>query len=132
MSAPVPMGLTQRQGEVLAFVRQYIAANGRPPALQEIADGTGIKGKGQIHTHLRALEERGHIKRLPYKERSIVVIAPTPESFYLPPQVWAALDALCARTGDSRAAVVVDAVTLHVDEATLDLTKIALAEASAS
>lgn len=125
MSAAQPMGLTQRQGDVLAFVRAYVASKGRPPALREIAAGIGIRSIGRIHELLCALETRGHIKTLAGKTRSLVLISRSPDSFVLPPNVQAELDRFCTTTGEQQAAVVADAVMLHLDELARDLAQAA-------
>jgi repressor LexA len=53
--------LTDRQREVLDFLRDYIAANGRPPTLREVGVGVGMCFSRVGH-HMRALERKGAIR----------------------------------------------------------------------
>ena len=68
------MGLTERQASVLKFIRRFIAANGIPPTVREIADGIGGKSTDHAHHIVLALRERNHIDYVPRRARSIVVL----------------------------------------------------------
>lgn len=57
------MSPTQRQQDVLRFVRGYQLAKGCGPVLREIAEGIGVSAKSGIYYKLVALEERGLIER---------------------------------------------------------------------
>ena len=54
--------LTDRQREVLDFIRGYIRDRGVAPSRPEIADGLGIKHKSAINAHLIAIERKGWIE----------------------------------------------------------------------
>jgi repressor LexA len=65
--------LTDRQQQVYAFLTEYLAANGYPPTLQEIAKHLRIAGNLGVLRHLRALERAGLITRSPGSSRSIAL-----------------------------------------------------------
>lgn len=69
-----PYGITKRQGECLDFIRDRIAATGRPPSYLEIRAGLGVKSNNCVHRLVKALERRGHIRRLPGEGRSITLV----------------------------------------------------------
>ena len=69
------MSLTPRQAAVLTFLRRYLAESGGVgPTLDEIGAATGISAKSHVHYTLKALEQRGHIVRQPYRQRSLRII----------------------------------------------------------
>ena len=57
--------LTQRQREVLDFLKEYISERGYPPSMREVAQNLGVKWTKGIEKHFRALEKKGYIKRSP-------------------------------------------------------------------
>lgn len=67
------MILTNRQQEVLAFLREYHAREKFMPTTREIAAHFGFVQTAAI-CHLKALEERGAIRRSATKARSIVLL----------------------------------------------------------
>lgn len=56
-------GLTERQSEVLAFIRRFIGERGFSPSYQEIAEGVGLVSKSNAYTLVGALVERGYVSR---------------------------------------------------------------------
>ena len=71
-NAPLP--LTPRQFAVIDFIRFTIKTIGFPPTVREIGDRFSIKSPNGVMCHLRALERKGLIQRVPYKSRGIRVI----------------------------------------------------------
>jgi len=67
--------LTDRQQQVYEFLAEYLAANGYPPTLQEIAKHLHVSGNLGVLRHLRALERAGLITRSPGTSRSITLTA---------------------------------------------------------
>lgn len=57
------MGLTPRQFELLEFIRARITQTGRSPHVHEMMDHQGTRSVNSIQRRLRALEERGFIRR---------------------------------------------------------------------
>ena len=66
-------GLTKRQAELLAFIRQYHAWHGMTPTYAEMMKAVGIASKSGIARVVVALEERNYIRRLPNRARSIAL-----------------------------------------------------------
>lgn len=85
MSKTMPRKLTDRQREILDFIRCCIEDK-YPPTLSEIAEGFEFSVKAALD-HLVAIEKKGHIQRVPGIPRSITIIDdpvsdinnPTPE-----------------------------------------------------
>jgi len=63
--------LTGRQQQVYDFLVAYLADNGYPPTLQEIAQHLHVSGNLGVLRHLKALERAGLITRTPGSSRSI-------------------------------------------------------------
>ncbi len=64
-------GLTARQEQVLAFIRESILARGYPPTLREIGAHMGIRSTNGVNDHLRALERKGYLTREDMKSRAL-------------------------------------------------------------
>jgi repressor LexA len=71
--------LTRKQHELLMFVHQRLKESGVPPSFDEMKDALDLRSKSGIHRLIKALEERGFIRRLPNRARAIEVIK-LPES----------------------------------------------------
>ena len=68
--------LTANQRKVFDAIASYIGEHdGMAPTVREIMSMTGIKGSGGVAANLDALEQRGWIKRLPNRRRSITITA---------------------------------------------------------
>jgi repressor LexA len=63
--------MTKRQKEALDFIRSFDATNEIAPTFDEIRTGLGLASKSGVHRLVTGLEERGLIKRLPHRARSI-------------------------------------------------------------
>jgi len=79
--------LTPRQQQVYAFLSGYIASNGYPPTLQEVAAHLGVSGNLGVLRHLQALERHGLIQRQPGSSRGIRLVAEPPAAALLLPVV---------------------------------------------
>ncbi len=71
--------LTHKQFELLMFVHERLKETGIPPSFDEMKDALDLRSKSGIHRLIKALEERGFIKRLPNRARALEVIR-LPES----------------------------------------------------
>lgn len=65
--------LTNRQQQVLDYIRQIVAERGYPPSVREIGEAVGLNSPSSVHAHLNSLVEAGLVKRDPSKPRAIVV-----------------------------------------------------------
>jgi repressor LexA len=63
--------LTERQQAILQVVREHISQHGYPPTVREIGLAVGLTSTSTVHAHLRALEERGALKRDASKPRAM-------------------------------------------------------------
>jgi repressor LexA len=64
-------GLTERQQQVLHYIRQSINDRGYPPTLREIGAHMGIRSTNGVNDHLRALERKGYLTREDMKSRAL-------------------------------------------------------------
>lgn len=111
----IQFGLTKRQREALDFIRAYSAERGVSPTFGEIASYMG-KGKSDIFRILTGLEERGAIRRMRNRARSIELVdrpAPVVGQFTLPPDMLRRLLHFSRRLGMSAD----DVLAFFVDEA---------------
>lgn len=111
---PVQCSLTPRQSTCLHVIKTHIAKHGHAPSRAEIASQMGLKSKSQVNLLLGSLQARGWVKLEKYATRAITVYDPQSIN-ELSPDVEQALQAHCMRTGDSRADIINDAVSLFLD-----------------
>ncbi len=86
--------LTRKQHELLMFINERLKEAGIPPSFDEMKDALDLRSKSGIHRLIKALEERGFIRRLPNRARAIEVVRlpesttpPTPRSRGFSPSV---------------------------------------------
>ncbi len=68
------MPLTKRQKDILDYVKDFLHRHGYSPTLEEIANHFSLASLNGVYKHLRALEERGFIRRLCNQSRSIQIL----------------------------------------------------------
>ena len=56
------IGLTQRQSEILDFIRNEVKRTGLPPTRAEISATFGFRSPNAAEEHLRALAKKGAIE----------------------------------------------------------------------
>lgn len=66
--------LSDRQEQVLEFIRTTVAERGYPPSVREIGEAIGLSSPSTVHSHLSALVKAGAIRRDPSKPRAIEVL----------------------------------------------------------
>jgi repressor LexA len=64
------MSLTERQSEILAFLREHLRRRGHPPTLREVAGAFAIQPSA-VAKHLDALAAAGEIELSPGRARGI-------------------------------------------------------------
>lgn len=67
------IGMTSRQQDAYDFIRSYIDEHSMSPTFEEIKAGLGLGSKSGVTRIVYGLAERGLIRLLPKKARSIVV-----------------------------------------------------------
>ena len=68
--------VTKRQQAVLDCIEDCIREKGYGPTVREVCYALGLSSPSTVHVHLKALEEKGLIKRDPLKSRSISLTYP--------------------------------------------------------
>ena len=66
-----PKGPTETQKKVLEFIREEIRERGLPPTIREIGKRFGFRSTGTVRDHLRALEQKGYLRRTQNRSRGI-------------------------------------------------------------
>ncbi|MBE0416280.1 MAG: transcriptional repressor LexA [Coriobacteriia bacterium] len=66
--------LTDRQRQILDFIRAEIHRRGFPPSVREIGEAVGLSSSSTVHSHLAALEDKGFLRRDPSKPRALEVL----------------------------------------------------------
>jgi repressor LexA len=66
--------LTRKQHELLMFIHERLKESGIPPSFDEMKDALDLRSKSGIHRLIKALEERGFIRRLPNRARALEVV----------------------------------------------------------
>lgn len=56
-------GLTVRQGEILEFIKTFVAQKGCGPTLREIGGQFGIKSANGVNCHIRELTRKGFLRQ---------------------------------------------------------------------
>ncbi len=73
--------LTKRQVDLLDFIAAYMASeHGVSPTFEEMAAGIGVKSKSNIDRLVAGLCERGFLRRLKNRARSLEIIRMPPRS----------------------------------------------------
>ncbi len=65
--------LSERQHEILTFIKSHCSQHGYPPTVREIGCAVGLTSPSTVHSHLAKLEQAGHIRRDPTKPRAMLV-----------------------------------------------------------
>ena len=69
-----PNALNKREKAILKFIEKQINANGYPPSVREIGKAVGLRSTATVHGYLRALEEKGYIKKEQQKGRTLKLL----------------------------------------------------------
>ena len=66
--------LTKKQYQLLMFIDGRLKVAGVSPSFEEMKVALNLKSKSGIHRLITGLEERGFIRRLPYRARALEVL----------------------------------------------------------
>lgn len=65
--------ITQRQLEIMKFIRHHINVQGFPPTTKEITDHFGFASQNAVTEQLASLEARGMVGKVPNRARSLSI-----------------------------------------------------------
>ena len=68
------MSLTKKQKQILDYLREFLDRHGYSPSMEEIAAHFHLRSLNAVYKHLKALENRGFIRRLSNQARSIQIV----------------------------------------------------------
>ena len=66
--------ITDKQKEILEYIKEMILKKGYPPAVREICEAVHLKSTSSVHSHLESLEKNGYIRRDPTMPRTIEIL----------------------------------------------------------
>lgn len=66
--------ITEKQREILEYMKKEILNKGYPPTVRDICEAVSLKSTSSVHSHLETLEKNGYIRRDPTKPRAIEII----------------------------------------------------------
>ena len=66
--------ISDKQREILEYMKEQILQKGYPPAVSEICQAVNLKSTSSVHSHLETLEKNGYIRRDPTKPRAIEIL----------------------------------------------------------
>lgn len=66
--------LTQKQIEILLYIKSEIQRQGYPPSVRDICKGVGLKSTSTVHSYLEKIESKGYIRKDPTKPRAIEIL----------------------------------------------------------
>ena len=66
--------LTKRQLDLLEFIDRRVSEDGYSPSFEEMKDAMKLRSKSGIHRLIKALEERGFLRRLENRARALEVV----------------------------------------------------------
>lgn len=72
--------ISERQQQILDFIKSEVQAKGYPPSVREIGEAVGLQSSSTVHGHLRRLEELEYIRRDPSKPRAIEILESIPKA----------------------------------------------------
>lgn len=66
--------LTERQQQVLDYIKETVHDRGYPPSVREIGEAVGLSSPSSVHAQLNSLVDAGMIKKDPAKPRAIMIL----------------------------------------------------------
>ena len=66
--------ITDKQREILEYIKNEILNRGFPPSVREICEAVELKSTSSVHAPLETLEKNGYIRRDPTKPRTIEIL----------------------------------------------------------
>lgn len=66
--------ISEKQQEILEYMKEVILKKGYPPSVREICQAVGLSSTSSVFNHLEKLEKNGYIRRDPAKPRCIEIV----------------------------------------------------------
>ena len=66
--------ITEKQNNVLDFIKKFAAEHGYPPSIREIGQELGLSSPATVHTHVRKLCNAGYLRVNPNKFRAMEIL----------------------------------------------------------
>ncbi|HBI63958.1 MAG TPA: transcriptional repressor LexA [Clostridiales bacterium] len=70
-------GISDKQRQILSFIREYTASQGYPPSVREIGAAVGLRSPSSVHAHVKRLHELGYLEKDDRKTRAITLAGGT-------------------------------------------------------
>src|SRR5690606_30759594 len=67
-------GLSDKQIQILQYIKDELTLRGYPPSIREICQAVGLSSTSSVHAHLNTLEDRGYLKKGNNKRRALELI----------------------------------------------------------
>nr|HRC80208.1 transcriptional repressor LexA [Sedimentibacter sp.] len=77
-------GLSDKQIQILKYIKDELTLRGYPPSIREICKAVGLSSTSSVHAHLNTLEEKGYIKKGTNKRRALELIDVDDICSYMP------------------------------------------------
>lgn len=61
--------ITQKQSEILEYMKNEILNRGFPPSVREICEAVHLKSTSSVHSHLETLEKKRLYPQRPYQTK---------------------------------------------------------------
>jgi repressor LexA len=71
---PLRDELTDKQREILDYMKSEIIKKGYPPSVREICEAVKLRSTSSVHAQLATLERKGYIRKDPTKPRAIEIL----------------------------------------------------------
>lgn len=75
--------LTQKQIEILLYIKSEIQRQGYPPSVRDMCKGVGLKSTSTVHSYLEKIEAKGYIRKDPTKPRAIEILERSEDSIFV-------------------------------------------------
>ena len=81
------MQLTKQQQAVYDFIRSYIENNSIPPTVREIGAAVGLRSTSTVHSHIKALKDKGLLTNGGSAHRNISLANPALKGIHNVPRI---------------------------------------------
>jgi repressor LexA len=66
--------LSERQEQILNYIKNEFVNKGYPPTIREICKGIGLNSPSTVHRHINNLVKKGYLRKDPAKPRCIEIV----------------------------------------------------------